>query len=427
MKSIPPPIMIDDDKHSEFSPSGSSRWISCPASIALSRCFPKVEKPSGNIYAEEGTAAHELAAFVLKNPDIEVSSQLGKKFNNQFVTRDMINAVDEYIKYIDSAMQIDTEMWIETKIPLFYIAEDQHGTADCVLLFNENTSKWVIEIIDYKHGQGNVVEVENNTQLRTYACGVLEYLAKHKIRFSEFDTIKLTIVQPRAPHANGSIRSEFVNIKSLREHKQICKNAVRLANSDDPPFNPSEETCLWCEVKPVCKSFAKFNIEMARIEFDDIINAEDDKDFSNKLFVIDNTISNKELLAIYNKINCFSKWLLSIKEYVHDQMVLGKKIPGLKVVRGRSNRQWENEEELLTKFEMLVEWSEELDLQLEYGDIFNRKLKSPAQVEKTLDKDIVGMLKPLIFKPDGAPSVANENDPRPAIDMAQEAIKEWDL
>lgn len=47
------------DKHAYLSASSAERWIHCPGSARVATLFPESRSP----VADEGTLAHELAAF----------------------------------------------------------------------------------------------------------------------------------------------------------------------------------------------------------------------------------------------------------------------------------------------------------------------------------------------------------------------------
>jgi hypothetical protein len=70
----------------------------------------------------------------------------------------------------------------------------------------------MLEVVDLKGGRGVVVEVKGNPQLRTYALGAM--LANPGIDVSH---VQVTIVQPRAPHKDGRIRSERFHVADLVE------------------------------------------------------------------------------------------------------------------------------------------------------------------------------------------------------------------
>jgi len=62
-------------KHSKYSPSGAHRWVNCPASIKL--CEGLESKSSK--YAAEGTDAHEVCEYFLKNDYKDPRSYVGQK------------------------------------------------------------------------------------------------------------------------------------------------------------------------------------------------------------------------------------------------------------------------------------------------------------------------------------------------------------
>ena len=62
-------------KHAKLSASGSSRWINCPGSIKAEESFP--DKTS--VFADEGSAAHELAEQSLVQ-NLPPSNWIGKAF-----------------------------------------------------------------------------------------------------------------------------------------------------------------------------------------------------------------------------------------------------------------------------------------------------------------------------------------------------------
>ena len=62
-----------DKPHAILGASSSHRWLACPGSIRLSAGMPN----TGSVYAEEGTAAHELAEKCL-NLGHDAADHLGE-------------------------------------------------------------------------------------------------------------------------------------------------------------------------------------------------------------------------------------------------------------------------------------------------------------------------------------------------------------
>jgi len=76
-------------------------------------------------------------------------------------------------------------------------------------------------------------------------------------------------------------------------------------------------------------------------------------------------------------------------------------VPGYKLVAKRSTRQWVDEKEA-------AHWLDGKGVE----DIFERKLKSPAQAEKLLKEKLPGEL---VVSISSGNTMASEDDPRPAV------------
>ena len=62
--------------HALLSPSSAKRWLSCPASIALSAGIPE---PPESPYAAEGTLAHAVAESKLRMLSGEITQELHER------------------------------------------------------------------------------------------------------------------------------------------------------------------------------------------------------------------------------------------------------------------------------------------------------------------------------------------------------------
>ena len=211
-----------DRAHASLGASSCKRWWNCPGSIRLSEGIPK----TSSRYADEGTAAHEVGEMCFKqNRDAaEFIGRFITVHGNKFeVDEEMAEAVQVYVDFVREAAKAG-ELRIEQKIDLAPLKPPapMFGTTDAVVLaFTANTG--IIKAIDYKHGAGVAVEVEDidiegvdhgNKQGRYYALGT--WLGLPKDQRDRITTVEVVIVQPRAYHVDGPTRTETLTIAELK-------------------------------------------------------------------------------------------------------------------------------------------------------------------------------------------------------------------
>lgn len=406
LKVIPQPEVESPDEHSIYSPSGSKRWITCPASIQV---IAGLNRPKGesNFFAEEGTAAHELGEQALKAQK-PCEEFIGQTFNKFKVDKEMARQTQVYVDYVNGQVDWESVLWVENRLSLEHLQDGMFGTADAIVV-----SQNKLEIIDLKYGRGVVVEPDDNSQLMIYTLGVLKHLANHGIKFPDNFDVEMTIVQPRAPHDAGPVRSTFVTIAQLKDFQKIVINAIAETKKDNPSFGPTEDGCMWCEFAPICKAKAEHMLEVARLEFADFELPP--KEFKSKL-VEANAMPMEDAIKIMEHAKAIEHWVKSISGYMMERLKSEKNVKGYKLVRGRSNRAWVNVEKAMATLE---------DYGTDRKRLFTEKPLSPAQAEKELTEAEWEMISDLIFKPEGKITIAKESDGRPEVSMAQEAADDW--
>ena len=170
------------NKHALLSASASPRWLRCPPSARLCQNY----EDRGSNYAIEGTAAHTLCEYKLKKA-------LGMEAKDPtadltYYNEEMEECADGYAAYILELVEVakktstDPVVLIEQRLDYSRFAEGGFGTGDCTL-----------HIIDYKHGQGVLVEAERNPQMMLYGLGALEIFDC----LFDIETVSMTIYQPR--------------------------------------------------------------------------------------------------------------------------------------------------------------------------------------------------------------------------------------
>lgn len=222
-------------EHAKLSPSSASRWTICTGSVALEALYPN----TSNKYADEGSAAHELAAIcLLQDEDPGSYAHLESSFPNIIYDPGMIEYVRGYINFVKHLAK-DKSLWIEEKLEFssFIDTPKSFGTSDAVIIDGKN-----ITIVDLKYGKGIKVDAFKNKQLMLYALGGLQ-------EFPHTEQFKLIIYQPRIDHHMSEWDCSREELLEFAEH---AKKAAHAINTNNVKFVPTKEGCRFCRAKKDC-------------------------------------------------------------------------------------------------------------------------------------------------------------------------------
>lgn len=381
--------------HSEHGASKAERWLACPGSIAAERGIEDKESP----HAREGTAAHKLGEIALKNGRTPYF-YVGQTVEGVVATEEMADAVLVYVEYVRNRMQ---EYGIRTPIlehrfdlgPLNPPAP-MFGTSDCPMW---DAKTGTLEVIDYKHGQGVVVEAVENPQLMYYALGaVVELRVKPK-------RIITTIVQPRAYHPEGPIRSYEFDFPALIEFKKRLFAGAAATLDPDAPRVVGEH-CRFCKAKPKCKAQRQYAIEAAQDEFDVV---------EEPRLPAPHELTDEQISLVLDRAEVIEGWFKSIREHVQGQLEAGIPFPGYKLVPKRATRKWVDDA-------AADRWLARQKVGMR--DRYTKKVISPAQAEKVLKKMNLELPERYVVKESSGNNIAKNDDPRPA--MLPSAVSDFD-
>ena len=366
-------------RHAFLSPSASHRWLNCPPSAKLNAQVPDESSP----YAQQGTCAHDLCAYLVEKAigrDVKDPTE-----NLDYYDQEMQQCAEGYAAFVleeyEKAKQTcaDPDVLIEQKVDYSKWVKDGTGTADCIIL-----SDGTAEIIDYKHGLGVLVSSESeefggNPQLMCYCLGVLEMFDG----IYDIDTIRMAIYQPRRD--NCSIY-EMSKEELLKWADEVLAPTALLAMEGKGEFKAGEH-CQFCKVKATCRKRAEYNLELARYDFE-----------------MPDTLEDHEIDAILMKADQLASWASDVKEYALDQALHGKDYGHFKVVEGRSNRKYSDEDQVAKTV-------------TEAGyDPYDKSVKGITAMTKLLGKKKFDeLLGSLTFKPPGKPTLVPKSDKRPAM------------
>ena len=307
--------MSTSTKHSDRAPSGAGRWLECPGSVDVIRTLTDEERDTTSVYAREGTAAHKLAEYCLQTVT-EPRMYLGRNIDGFLVTEEMARATHDYVEAC--AEHFDAEVCgTETRIPLPW-DPDNSGTVDFHALHSERT---ILEIIDFKYGQGVRVDAENNPQLMLYAYSLLQ---SDRMKFRNVDTVNLQVVQPRW-RDDGNYTKWVVPRKFLDYWYGYCV-VPRLTEN----YLRVGKHCKFC---PAAKA-AKCPEQQKQIE-NSLSLA-----FTRRTGVTQPRppmeLSDEQLRTILDYGDAMKTWIDSVRNYTKDQVQKGRSIEGYKLVSGRS-------------------------------------------------------------------------------------------
>jgi len=395
--------------HAKLSPSSASRWINCPGSIQLTADMPP-QKPT--IFTAEGTVAHAFGEQMLKAKlsKEQLIAKVGDIVEEDGfeieVTDDMVEAVFLYFDTVEEIIKGlrklgkpgRVTMKVEEQVKVAGTNGEVYGTGDALLFVKGAT----LYVIDYKHGKGVSVEVEKNKQMMIYGVGAMDTIAG-----KAYDEVILMIVQPRAPHKDGPVRTWRTNPAELYKFAEELKDAVAATKVKHPNFAAGDH-CRWCPGKADCPAIFEAVQEKAQADFS-VVPAKRTKD--------ENKAAMRSHVARISMVKAVEalKWegmtkdlFAAIKEKVQLELEAGRSVEGYKLVQGKTNRQWTDES--------LV--AQEFALTLTDDQMFTKKILSPAKLEKIVGK---GKVDHLTTKPKGPKAVAKESDPRPAVQCSAQA------
>ena len=342
--------------------SSAGRVLACPGSVQLVRkAPPQIE----NAYMTAGTRLHEAIADLLSDKPVDRS-----KFDDEenakldFALRfvDALEA-EEPANVLANVLEYDVEARVQwDEVPGAF------GTVDFIGRIGDT-----VVVLDWKFGDGVIVDADNNSQLLFYA------LAAFRSRHWAFENayfVELIIVQP------FQVRRWVTDLKRLMDFESDLRSAVRASELEAPPLKVGSH-CRFCPAKVICPAQTGEIDRLVKTR----LEALNDADLGKALELAD----------------MLESFAAAARQLVQQKLEAGLPVPGWKLVPKRATRKWTNEADALAALRAVGTPESEL-----------MELRSPAQIEKVLKKRKIALPEEVVVSVSSGDTIAPESDPRPA-------------
>jgi hypothetical protein len=342
--------------------STAKRVIACPGSVKLVQKMPP--QPS-SVYADKGTLLHEaISEILLDRPNVVGSIYKGQTLTQELYDEKIVPAL-EALDQVDPNDDLVYE--VETRVGFGDLLPGVFGSTDLVGRIGDRAV-----VLDWKFGDGVIVDAEENAQLMFYAAAAMR-TEELKWAFDGATEIECVIVQP------PMVKRWVTTPERIATFERELVRAVKSAMQDDAPLAQGEH-CRWCAAKPVCPQMTG---AVDRAIKQQIVNLDVDT-----------------LAQHLHTADLLEGWIKDLRALAFGLLEQGATVPGFKLVQKQARRQWVDE---ANAAKVLGE------------DFIESVLLSPAQAEKLLKKRKLALPDDLVVSVSSGTTLAPVDDPRPAV------------
>jgi len=348
--------------------STAKRVIMCPGSVKLVRKMPP--QPSST-YSDKGTLLHNAISEILSDrPNV-----IGMQYAGQTLTQELYDekitpalaALDEIDPYHRMEYEVETRVGFGDLLPGVF------GSTDLIGRIGDRAV-----VLDWKFGDGVVVDAVENAQLMFYAAAAMR-TEELNFAFGGVIDVELIIVQPPV------VRRWVTTKARIKQFEQELVQAVKTAQQDDAPLAQGDH-CRWCAAKPICPQMTGAVDRALKAQ---LVNLDVD--------TLGQYLKNADLLE---------DWIKDLRALAFECLEKNIAVPGYKLVNKQARRKWTDEGKAKQAL---------LDMGLKESVVVETSVMSPAQAEKALKKRFSELPEDLIKSESSGTTLAPEDDPRPAV------------
>jgi hypothetical protein len=331
----------------------------------------KMPPQASSKYAEEGTLLHGCMEEALADDHFSLGSFRYKHDLTDDQAEKIVFCLDA-IDAIDPKQEMQYVQEVQVEFEGVKELDGVFGNADLVGRIGDRAI-----ILDWKFGDGVMVEAEENEQGMFYAAAAMK-TSKVQWAFDGATEVEIIIVQP--PH----VRRWVTTFKRVHEFERELVVAVQTAKRPDAPFEMGDH-CRWCTAKPICPQ----------------VSGAVDRVTHTALATVDPEALG-QALALAERLEDF---IADARKLAQARLEKGMPVPGYKLVPKRATRQWVDDKA------MHVLWLNAGICPTKYQEI---KLRSPSQMEKVCKEHGVEFPVNQAVSVSSGNTLAPESDPRPA-------------
>ena len=360
--------------HATYGSSTAGRTLACPGWVRLSSGIANSESS----FAIDGTISHALLELKGLNNNFDFKSRLGSPLEGGIVGANHIAKAEKCwdltLKLIEEYKILNYQVECRVTVPG---TNDIFGTLDLIASSSDKGF-----LIDYKCGEGVLVEAVNNSQLLYSAMAGLMQSAGRDLLIPHRNFVGV-IIQPN--ERGESLKVWEFTLAEVKDFE--AKYLAKVAESREPGAKiEAGPHCKFCPAAPTCPAKNGAALRALRLN-------------PEKLETLG------ESLALVSELKA---WIRAVEISALSQMEAGARIENFKMVKKRANRNWINEASALASLTEALGDSAEL--------LTPAKLKSPAEIEKFANSvNVVLDFESLTRRVSSGNTIAGVDDRRTAV------------
>ena len=300
---------------------------------------------------------------------------LGTRYEDQILTPELVEEkiwpALRALDIIDPEQKMEIEA--ETRVGFGDLLPGVFGSTDLIGRLGNRAV-----VLDWKFGDGVMVEVEENPQLMFYAAAAMR-TPDAQWAFDGVTEIECIIVQP------PEIRRWVTTPARIAQFELELVQAVKQAEKPDAKLAVGDH-CRWCAAKPICPNMTGAVERALKTQIE--------------------ALPAPQISQYLKTADMLEDWIKDLRSLALQMLESGAKLPEYKLVAKRAIRSWSDDEK--AKVALFA-------YGLTESEVMETSVVSPAKAEKALKKRKIGLPEDLVVAISSGNTLASVDDPRPEV------------